>query len=297
MKAGVVAILKAVQSISFPLHLVCVFGSFGMRTFVIPVQGFIHPGRFAIVPTWFGIYGWEIAALWFVARSPPTIAFWRNPIPVVLWCTTNVAEAAWAIVNAKGPLLPLPLLMGVATICHVSLGFTQRHTTGQEYWLSCAPFWFHAGWVTTVTMVNVSAYLATTSADIATQFNFAFASPIVACSLVLLAICVTVVMTGRVVATPYAVCVSWALLGVMVELSDSGRAAANPAWAQIGKTGQGRLQTVAGVCLAACAVLALGSAAALARNMAQAGTTWRLGDETVEEGEGHALNDDSQYQS
>lgn len=258
------------QCISFPLHVLCVFASFGMRTFVIPVQGFIHPGGFAIVPTWLGIYGWEMAALWFVARSPGTIEFWRNPLLVVLWCTTNAAEATWAMVNARGPLLPLPLLMGVAAICHVSLGFMQRHTTGEEYWLSCAPFWFHAGWVTTVTLVNVSAYLATTGADISTQFNFALASPIVAFSLVLLATCVTVATTGRTVATPYAVCVSWALLGVLVELSDSGRAARNPAWAEIGEVRQGALRTVTGVCLAACAILALGSAAALVRSMAPA---------------------------
>lgn len=267
MQGGVVGVLKAVQCISFPLHLFCVFGSFGMRTFVIPVQGLIHPGGFAIVPTWFGIYGWEIAALCFVARSPHTIAFWRSPLPVLLWCTTNAAEATWAVVNARGPLLPLPLLMGVAAICHVSLGLLQRHTRGEEYWLSCAPFWFHAGWVTTVTLVNISAYLATTRADITTQFNFALASPIVAFSLVLLATCVTVATTGRTVATPYAVCVTWALLGVLVELSDSGRAAANPAWADIGKARQKVLRTVTGVCLAACAVLALGSTAALVRTM------------------------------
>jgi hypothetical protein len=65
----------------------------------------------------------------------------------------------------------------------LSLGFATRQSTGQEYWLTCAPFWFFAGWATTVALVNASQQLASTGADVATQFDFAFASPIIGVTL------------------------------------------------------------------------------------------------------------------
>ena len=264
----VLAVLKVVQCIMFPAYIVANFAAFGLRTFVIPVQGLINPGGFAIVPTWLGIYGWEIAALFFVARSDSTITFWRSYVPVALWCTSNIAEATWSISNARGPLEPLLPTMIVSTVALLSLGFATRQATGQEYWLSCAPFWFHAGWVTTVTLGSASQQLASTGADVATQFNFAFASPLLACGLVLLALCLTLATTSRrAVALPFAVSVSWALGGVLAELSDSGRASACPAWAAIGEGGQATLQTVAGVGLAVCVVCAVMSAVAFAREV------------------------------
>ena len=260
----VLAVLKVVQCIVFPAYLITNFASFGMRTFVIPAQGLVHPGGFAIVPTWLGIYGWEIGALVFVAHSDYTIAFWRSYLPVALWCTSNIAEAMWSISNARGPLDNLLPTMIISALALISLGFATRQAKGQEYWLTCAPFWFHAGWVTTVSLVNASALLASTGADVATQFDFAFASPILACGLALLVICLTLATTRRVVAFPYAVCVSWALAGVLAELSHLGRASRSPAWAAIGEGGQATLQTVAGVSLAVCAVLALLSGIAFA---------------------------------
>jgi len=268
----ILAVLKVVQCIVFPAYLVANFAAFGMRTFVIPVQGLIHPGGFAIVPTWLGIYSWEIAALIFVARSDSTITFWRSYLPVALWCTSNIAEATWSISNARGPLGPLLPMMILSAVALLSLGFATRQSTGQEYWLTCAPFWFHAGWATTVALVNASQQLASTGADVATQFDFAFASPIVACGLVLLALCLTLLATARrVVALPYAVSVSWALSGVLAELSDSGRASACPAWAAIGEEGQASLQTVAGISLTVCVILAVLSAIAFAREVKSVG--------------------------
>ena len=83
---------------------------------------------------------------------------------------------------------------------------------------------------------------------------------------VLLVLCLILATTRRaVVALPYAVSVSWALIGVLAELSDSGRASACPAWEAIGEEKQATLQTVAGVSLAVCAVLAVLSAIAFAR--------------------------------
>jgi hypothetical protein len=262
----VLSVLKVVQCIVFPAYIIANFAAFGNRTFVVPVQGLIHPGSFAIVPTWLGIYGWEIAALFFVAQSDSTVTFWRSYLPVALWCTSNIAEAWWSISNAKGPLDALLPTMIISTVALLSLGFATRHATGKEFWLSCAPFWFHAGWVTTVTLVNASQQLASTGADVETQFDFAFASPLLACGLVLLVLCLILATTRRaVVALPYAVSVSWALIGVLAELSDSGRASACPAWEAIGEEKQATLQTVAGVSLAVCAVLAVLSAIAFAR--------------------------------
>ena len=129
------AVLKVVQCIVLPVYLIANFAAFGSRTFVIPVQGLIHPGGFAIVPTWFAIYGWEIAALSFVARSDSKIAFWRSYLPVALWCTSNIAEATWSISNAKGPLDPLLPTMIISAIALLSLGFATRQATGKEYWL------------------------------------------------------------------------------------------------------------------------------------------------------------------
>jgi hypothetical protein len=267
-KGGVLSALKVLQCIVFPAYIIANFAAFGNRTFVVPVQGLIHPGSFAIVPTWLGIYGWEAAALIFVARSDSTITFWSSYLPVALWCTSNIAEAWWSISNARGPLDPLLPTMIISTVALLSLGFSTRQATGQEYWLSCAPFWFHAGWVTTVTLVSTSQQLASTGADVATQFDFAFASPLLACGLVLLALCLTLATTRRaVVALPYALSVSWALSGVLAELSDSGRASACPAWAAIGEDGQAMLQTVAGVGLAVCVVLAVLLGIAFARQV------------------------------
>ena len=268
----ILSVLKVVQCIVFSVYLVTNFAAFGMRTFKIPVPGLIHPGSFAIVPTWLGIYGWEIASLVFVAQSDSTIAFWRSYLPVTLWCTSNIAEVTWSISNARGPLgmlLPMMILSAVALLL---LGFATRHATGQEFWLTCAPFWFHAGWVTTVSLVSASQQLSSTGADVATQFDFAFASPILACGLVLLALGITLLATSRrAVAFVYAVSVSWALIGVLAELSDSGRASACPAWAAIGEEGQASLQTVTGVSLAVCVVLAVLSAIAFAREVKSVG--------------------------
>jgi len=232
----------------------------------------VQPAKWAFA-IWGVIYLWEIASLVYLVLSPPTLVFWSDMRPTVLWVAANAFQGTWALLFATERIPLATISLGCIAISLVSLGFALRSSSGFEYGLVTAPIWLHAGWASAAAIVNINMCLGL-FASTATQLAAANASAFAACAIGLGVVYSTAFDASSpspLVAAPLVAALCWALLAIRGELRQPVLIVNSDNYKEIGEVARTALQLMVGGCAAA---LGVGSVGIISAALAGAPGRW-----------------------